>query len=96
MVLLDATTEPEWGKISICSMHFAKGLEFRAVAVVALNEDVIPSPERIEETSDPSDIEEIYSTERQLLYVACTRARELLLLTASGRPSEFLSDVSTC
>lgn len=96
VVLLDATTEPEWGKISICSMHFAKGLEFRAVAVVALNEDVIPSPERIEETSDPSDIEEIYSTERQLLYVACTRAREHLLLTASGRPSEFLSDLSTC
>lgn len=74
-------------------MHSAKGLKFRAVAVLALNEDVIPAPARIEQTTDPSDIEEIYSTERQLLFVMCTRAREHLLLTASGRPSEFLADL---
>lgn len=92
--LLDETTEPEHGKISLSTMHSAKGLEFKAVAVMCLNDDVIPSPERISETSDPSDIEEIYSTERQLLYVACTRAREHLLLTSSGRPSEFLADIA--
>lgn len=91
-VLLTDSTEPERGRVSVCSMHSAKGLEFRAVAVVAVNEDVVPSPERIEEIGDPSDIEEVYATERQLLYVACTRAREHLLLTASGRPSEFLAD----
>jgi superfamily I DNA/RNA helicase len=45
-------------------MHSAKGLEFRAVAVLAVNEDVIASPARIEQTTDPSDIEEIYGTER--------------------------------
>jgi mRNA-degrading endonuclease RelE of RelBE toxin-antitoxin system len=72
----------------------AKGLEFRAVVVMGLNEDVIPAPRRIEEVSDPSDIEEIYNTERQLLYVACTRAREHLLLTAHGGASEFLTDLS--
>jgi superfamily I DNA/RNA helicase/mRNA-degrading endonuclease RelE of RelBE toxin-antitoxin system len=93
--LLDETTEPEHGKISLSTMHSAKGLEFKAVAVMCLNDDVIPSPERISETSDPSDIEEIYSTERQLLYVACTRAREHLLLTSSGRPSEFLVDIAS-
>lgn len=92
--VLDESTEPEHGKISLSTMHSAKGLEFKAVAVMCLNDDVIPSPERISETSDPSDIEEIYSTERQLLYVACTRAREHLLLTSSGRPSEFLVDIA--
>lgn len=92
--VLDEMTEPEHGKISLSTMHSAKGLEFKAVAVMGLNDDVIPSPERISETSDPSDIEEIYSTERQLLYVACTRAREHLLLTSSGRPSEFLVDIA--
>jgi superfamily I DNA/RNA helicase len=58
-------------------MHLAKGLEFRAVAVMACDDEVIPSQERIETVTDESDLEEVYNTERHLLYVACTRARDL-------------------
>src|SRR5260370_28964175 len=55
-------------------MHLAKGLEFRAVAVMACDDEVIPQQKRIETVADDSDLEEVYNTERQLLYVACTRA----------------------
>ena len=65
------------GRVSIATMHLAKGLEFRAVAVMACDDEVIPRQERIETAADESDLEEVYDTERHLLYVACTRARDL-------------------
>lgn len=74
-------------------MHQAKGLEYRAVIVMACDEDIIPSQERIESIADESDLEEVYNTERYLLYVACTRARENLLVTAVDPGSEFLEDM---
>jgi superfamily I DNA/RNA helicase len=55
-------------------MHLAKGLEFRAVVVMACDEDVLPLQERIDSVSDDADLEDMYVTERHLLYVACTRA----------------------
>jgi superfamily I DNA/RNA helicase len=54
-----------------------KGLEFRAVAVMACDEDIPPSPSRIENVADEADLEDVYDTERHLLYVACTRARTI-------------------
>ena len=66
----DVETQP--GKLSISTMHLAKGLEFRAVAVMACDGEVLPLQERIETVSDESDLEEVYNTERHLLYVACT------------------------
>jgi superfamily I DNA/RNA helicase len=74
-------------------MHLAKGLEFRAVAVMACDEDVIPRPARIEAITDDSDLDEVYATERHLLYVACTRARDHLLISSGGVGSEFLEDM---
>jgi superfamily I DNA/RNA helicase len=59
-------------------MHLAKGLEFRAVAVVACDDEVLPLKERIESVADDSDLQEVYDTERHLLHVACTRARDWL------------------
>ncbi|MCR9100387.1 MAG: hypothetical protein NXI25_10580 [bacterium] len=38
-------------------------------------------------------IEEVYETERHLLYVACTRARDYLLMSCVGEGSEFLEDL---
>jgi ATP-dependent exoDNAse (exonuclease V) beta subunit len=46
--------------------------------------------ERIETVTDDSDIEEVYDTECHLLYVACTRARDYLLITSVNPASEFL------
>jgi superfamily I DNA/RNA helicase len=78
---------------SIATMHLAKGLESRAVAVMACNDEVIPQQKRIEAVADDSDLEEVYNTERHLLYVACTRARDHLLITSVAPASEFLDDM---
>ena len=74
-------------------MHLDKGLEFRAVAVMACDDEVIPLQERIENVADEADLEEVYNTERHLLYVACTRARDHLLVTGVEPASEFLEDL---
>lgn len=79
---------------SVCTMHLAKGLEFKAVVVMACDEDVIPSQSRIDEITDESDLAEVYATERQLLYVACTIARDRLLVTALYPGSEFFDDLA--
>lgn len=87
----DVETTP--GSVSVSTMHLAKGLEFRAVAVMACDEEVLPLEERIESISDESDLEDVYNTERHLLYVACTRARDRLLVTGVDPGSEFLGDL---
>lgn len=91
--VLDDAVEITDGHVSICTMHLAKGLEFRAVAVMACDDEVIPLQERIETAADDSDLEEVYNTERHLLYVACTRARDHLLVTSVDPASEFLDDL---
>src|ERR1035441_5441127 len=74
-VLDDNVTTPI-GRLSISTMHLAKGLEFRAVVGMACDDEVIPLQERLEMVADEGDLEDVYNTERQLLYVACTRARD--------------------
>jgi superfamily I DNA/RNA helicase len=91
--VLDEFISPTPGCIAVSTMHLAKGLEFRAVAVMACDDDVIPQQERIEQVSDESDLEEVYTTERHLLYVACTRARDQLLVSGVDPASEFLEDM---
>ena len=71
----------------------AKGLEYRAAVVMACDNGVIPSPDRLAEADLVAWLEEIYDTERNLLYVACTRARDYLLITCGGTPSELLLDM---
>jgi superfamily I DNA/RNA helicase len=92
MQLTDAA-ETTAGRVSIGTMHLAKGLEFRAVAVMACDDEVIPLQERIESVADEADLEDVYNTERHLLYVACTRARDRLLVTGVDPASEFLVDL---
>lgn len=91
--VLDDHVETTVGQVSICTMHLAKGLEFQTVVVMACDDEVIPLQERIETVTDDADLQEVYDTERHLLYVACTRARDHLLVTSGGMPSEFLDDL---
>ena len=79
--------------VHIATMHGAKGLEFRAVAVMACDEDVLPEPARLAAIGDISELETAYETERHLLYVAFTRARDRLLVTGVEPGSEFLDDL---
>jgi superfamily I DNA/RNA helicase/mRNA-degrading endonuclease RelE of RelBE toxin-antitoxin system len=92
--VLDQNVTTPVGRLSISTMHLAKGLEFRAVAVMACDDEVIPLQERIETVTDEADLEDVYNTERHLLYVACTRARDHLLVTSTAPASEFLDDLS--
>jgi len=91
--VLDEHVETTSGYASISTMHLAKGLEFRAVVVMACDDEIIPLQERIETVGDDSDLQEVYDTERHLLYVACTRARDYLLVTSVAPGSEFLDDL---
>lgn len=91
--VLDEHLSTASGSISISTMHLAKGLEFRAVVVMACDDEVIPLQERIESVGDDADLQDVYDTERQLLYVACTRARDHLLVTGVEPVSEFLGDM---
>lgn len=73
-------------------MSLAKGLEFRAVVVMACDEGILPLDERVADAADEAELDDVYETERRLLYVACTRAREHLLLTGVIPTSEYLTD----
>lgn len=79
--------------VPVIAMHDAKGLEFRAVAVMALDEDVLPDPERLSGIGDMAELETVQNTERHLLYVAATRARDRLMLSGVIPGSEFLDDL---
>ncbi len=93
--VLDERRSTGGDHVSISTMHLAKGLEFRTVAVMACDDEVVPLQERIENVADDADLEEVYDTERHLLYVACTRARDHLMITAVEPASEFLDDLHT-
>lgn len=91
--ILDHELNIQPGSVSLASMHLAKGLEFRAVCVMACDDEVLPLQARVESVQDEADLEEVYNTERHLLYVACTRARDRLLVTGVDPGSEFLNDI---
>ena len=91
--LLEDDVETIRGRVALGTMHLSKGLEFRAVVVMACDDDVVPLQARIEAVTDDADLQEVYDTERHLLYVACTRARDHLLVTGVDPASEFLQDL---
>ena len=91
--ILDENVATTSEHVSISTMHLAKGLEFRAVVVMACDDEAIPLQERIETVADDTDLAEVYNTERHLLYVVCTRARDHLFVTGVDPASEFLDDL---
>ena len=93
--VLEEEVDAEEDCLTVGTMHLAKGLEFRAVAVMACDSEVIPLQSRVESIADEADLEEVYNTERNLLYVACTRARDYLMVTGVEPASEFLDDFRT-
>ena len=76
-------------------MHLAKRLDFKAVVVMACDDEVVSLQARIETVGDDADLQEVYETERHLLYVACTRARDHLYISAAKPASEVLEDLVT-
>ena len=81
---------PEEGGVAFGTMHRAKGMEFRAMAVIGCSADNIPDAANLEMCGDEAELKERMQEERTLLYVAATRPREKLLITYTGPPSPFL------
>jgi superfamily I DNA/RNA helicase len=73
--------------IRLATMHRAKGLEFMAVAIVGMNDGVVPNIQAIRSAADEAGKQEIIESERMLVYVAATRAKKQLLVSSSGKPS---------
>lgn len=80
------------GTVAIGTMHLAKGLEFKAALVMACDDGVLPLQARLEAVADETELDDVYETERHLLYVACTRARDRLMVSGASPASEFLQD----
>lgn len=74
--------------IKVLSLHAAKGLEFPFVAIIGLEENILP---RSLSDVQQEDREEILNQERRLFYVGCSRAmRSLLVCGSKSNPSQFI------
>ena len=73
------------------TMHAMKGLEFQAVAVIGVEQGLVPAPAAVTpETEDAAAHAQDLQRERCALFVACTRARDHLYVSGTGEPSIFL------
>jgi len=88
--LLSTDTGAAQGALSIGTLHAAKGLEFRAVAIIGCDEGTIPLKPALDAEYEEEAKAIALAREQQLLYVGCTRARERLLVTYAHTPSRFL------
>lgn len=83
------------GAIRVGVMHLAKGLEFKVVVLMACDEDQLPLRSRLESVADEVELDDVVATERHLFYVACTRARDKLLVTGLKPGSDYLADLKS-
>jgi len=90
---LSERDESAAGRVLIGTMHLAKGLEFKAAAVMCCDEGILPLQARLEAVADETELDDVYETERHLFYVACTRTRNRLLISAVRPVSEFVRDL---
>lgn len=85
--------------ISLCTLHSLKGLEFKVVVLIGINERNIPS--KVTEGypftgMDALDKKEFLSSKRSLLYVAITRARQLVYMIGYGKPCGLVESIIEC
>lgn len=81
------------GGVDLCTLHSLKGLEYRVIILMGINERNIPS--RVKEGYPFSGMDkvaqkEFLSAKRSLLYVAITRARQLVYMVGFGEPTGLL------
>ena len=86
----DVPSENHGDTISVATMHNAKGLEYRCIAVCGVSDAMMPLARALTtEQEDPLQHSFDVLRERSLLFVACTRARDQLYVSWSGAPSPF-------
>jgi superfamily I DNA/RNA helicase len=89
---LDDEDDPPGDRPVLGTMHRAKGLEFKVVVVMGADSGHLPLPAVVNGAVDDADREALIEQERNLLYVACTRARDRLLVSWVGKPSTLLGN----
>lgn len=80
----------ESDKVKLVTMHSIKGLEFKVIFLIDLNDGVIPNCKLY----DMDDEDALVSEERKLLYVGMTRANELLYMSSVKKPSKFIKELN--
>jgi superfamily I DNA/RNA helicase len=80
--------------IALGTMH-RQGLEFKAVAIVGCDQGLLPVRSVLEGFTDPVERDLLVEHERNLLYVALTRASEQVFISHASRPSDFLKGLSS-
>ncbi|MOA48630.1 putative ATP-dependent DNA helicase YjcD [compost metagenome] len=76
--------------VRLATMHRIKGLEFRCVFMVGVNDGVVPLARAGQSSEDPVEQRLLDLNERALFHVAATRAVRHLLISCHGRPSPYL------
>ncbi len=77
--------------VRVGTMHKLKGQEFRCVAVVGVSEPLLPPKAALDAAEgDPVALEQVHQQERNLLFLACTRARDALYVSYVGAPSRLV------
>ncbi len=76
--------------VRLCTMHRAKGLEFKAVAIPFMSSAQFPPKWLLDKTIDEADREDTEARFKSLLHVAATRAKVFLRVSWSGEPSKFV------
>lgn len=92
--VLDANSNDfkfEEESIKLITMHSIKGLEFKVVIIIGLNDKIMP----LKSSNDIEDAEVIDTLNRKLLYVAMTRSTELLFMTSDGKPSKYVKEIDS-
>ena len=76
--------------VRLGTMHRAKGLEFDSVAIVGLNDGIVPFKRELDEASDAAEKRRVVARERSLVHVAATRAKRRLYVSSSGNLSNIV------
>jgi len=91
LVFLEMKDGAEGAGVRLATMHRVKGMEFRAVAVVAVEDGVVPNAFALKQQETEADRNAALALERQLLFVALSRPREKLWISGSGKRSPLLA-----
>ena len=83
--------DPQIGGVRIASMHRVKGLEFERVVIASMNARLVPLASVLSRAPDEVSRQAAETTERALVYVAASRAKQELLVTSYGEPSPLLA-----